>query len=240
MRHSVRKHYEKPTLFVEMANLGWEELAENDSFPRLDELTSGKEYRALLQRIDRALRSRFPSIEVPDRVPPLFHHSWKKCPRAAWRSFHSYALVRRVFDSLIFLVDARVSQTPGVCWKPVSLQTSRTGNGTMIRIHDPYEDFLAALDGRDLKRLRACPVCKRFFLALRLDQKACAAGCANRLRVQKFRQKKDEYLSNRKFRKRTGLKVVRHGRNQLLALHQALTEVPISTSQAPLLPGPFK
>jgi len=135
--------------------------------------------------------------------------------------------VRRVFDSLTFLVDARVNQMQGVCWTPVSLQTARTANGTVIRMHDSYEDFLATLDGRDLQRLRACPVCRRFFLALRLDQKACASGCANRLRVQRFRQKKDEYLSNRKFRTRTGLKAVRHGRNQLLALHRALIEVPV-------------
>jgi hypothetical protein len=128
----------------------------------------------------------------------------------------------------------------GTCWIPVSLQTSRTGNGTMSRIHDPYEDFLAALDGRDLKRLRACPVCRRYFLAMRLDQKACTSGCANRFRVQKFRQKKDEYLSNRKFRTRTGLTAVRHGRNQVLALHQALIEVPVSTSQTPPLPRPLK
>jgi hypothetical protein len=211
MRSSVRKHYEKLAMFVEIANLGWHELSENDSFPRLDELTSGKECRGLLQRIDRALRSGFPSIKVPDRVPPLFHRGWRECPPAAWRRFHSYALVRRVFDSLTFLVDARVNQMQGVCWTPVSLQTARTGNGTVIRMHDPYEGFLATLDGRDLQRLRACPVCKWFFLALRLDQKACTSRCANRLRVHKFRQKKSEYLSNRKFRSRTGLKAVRHG-----------------------------
>jgi hypothetical protein len=91
MRRSVRKHYEKLARFVDVANLGWPEILENNNFPTLEELTSGRKHRALLQRIDRALRGSFPLLKIPDRVPPLFHQDWSKCPSSSWRRFHSYA-----------------------------------------------------------------------------------------------------------------------------------------------------
>jgi hypothetical protein len=103
----------------------------------------------------------------------------------------------------------------------------------MLRVHDPYEDFLAVLSDCDLQRLRACPVCRRFFVAWRMDQTACNPRCANRLRVARFRQKQPQYSANRKFRKRTGLGAVRHGRHQLMELNQALAEAKTLGLQKP-------
>jgi len=105
----------------------------------------------------------------------------------------------------------------------ISLQVIATESGEVARIHDKYEDFLTALDGRDLRRLRACPVCSRFFVAMRSDQKACRRACANNLRVRQFRKKQPEYVKNRKFRKKTGIPALRKGRNKLIALHEILT-----------------
>jgi hypothetical protein len=77
----------------------------------------------------------------------------------------------------------------------------------------PYEEFLAALVGRDLSRVRSWAACWRIFIALRSDQKACTPRCADRFRVEKFRGKQPEYLENRKFRRRTGLAPLRTGRH---------------------------
>lgn len=224
MRRSVRKHYRKLLIFVELANLGWAELRRYNSFPLVSELKPDGSHRRLLQRIERALDRRFGFVALPGPVPPLDFQDWKKYPARVWRQLHAYALVRRVFDSLNFLVNARANERRGACHVGLSLQTEPAGDGTVLRVHDPYEDFLAALEGHDLGRLRSCPVCSHFFVALRSDQEACTPRCANYRRVSRFRQKQDEYRSNRAFRKRTGLSAVRHGGHRLLRLHQALQD----------------
>ncbi len=56
---------------------------------------------------------------------------------------------------------------------------------------DPFREFLAVLDGTDVTRLRQCPICNRFFLALRKDQKPVPsdvmqyAGCVTGARIRK-------------------------------------------------------
>jgi hypothetical protein len=129
--------------------------------------------------------------------------------------------VRRVFDSLQFLLRDTGIATVGGTLVGVSLQVRRE-NGTILRVRDPYEDFLAALVGRDLGRVRFCAKCVRIFIAYRSDQKTCSTRCANRFRVEKFRRKQPEYEKNRMFRKRTGLAPLRKGRHRTIALHEAL------------------
>jgi hypothetical protein len=221
MRISVRKHYTLLNSFVGLANLGWNELVQHSSFPLVHELKSVDEHRGLLRRIDRAIASSDSSVRPLAQVPPLFLPEWGRWPRARWREVHAYFLVRRVFDSLEFLSRGSKPPETGMQLTQLSLQIEPAQDRTIVRIHDPYEDFLHALDDKDLSRLKSCPVCGRFFVAWRSDQKSCNLRCANRLRVFKFRQKQPEYLAGRKFRKRTGLKAVRHGRHKIMDLHQA-------------------
>jgi len=220
MRISVRKHYVLLNSFVGLANLGWNELVQHNSLPLVHELTPDQ-HRGLLRRLDRAIASRYPAARPLAQVPPLFLPAWGRWPRARWREVHAYFLVRRVFDSIEFLSRGLELPKPGMLLTQLSLQVEPTQDRTIVRIHDPYEDFLRALDGKDLRRLRSCPVCRRFFVAWRSDQKSCNLRCANRLRVSKFRQKQPEYLAGRKFRKRTGLKAVRHVRHNIMDLHDA-------------------
>ena len=126
-----------------------------------------------LRRIEHTVDRRFGFVELTGRVPALDFPDWKKHPTRVWRQLQAYAPVRRVFDSFNFLVNARENERRGACHVGLSLQTELAGDGTVLLVHDPYEDFLAALAGHDLKRLRSCPVCKHFFVALRSDQKAC-------------------------------------------------------------------
>jgi hypothetical protein len=147
-------------------------------------------------------------------------------PRSRWRQLHAFALVRRVFDSLQFIVRDTGIDTVGAMPAGVLLQVERN-NGKILRVRDPYEDFLAALVDRDLSRVRFCPQCSCFFIALRSDQVGCNTRCANLLRVNKFRKKQTEYQENRKFRKRTGLTALQRGRHRTLALHETL--IPIRT-----------
>ena len=222
MRKSVKKHYQHVASFVGLANLGWNEILLRDRFPLLVELEPLGEHRALLKRIDHEVEKRLPAVRELADVPALFFSRCKECSPETMRQVHSFALVRRVFDSLNFLTGTAALSAPGAQFTQFSLQVKKTENGSLARVHDPYEDFLIALEGCDLRRLLSCPVCRRFFVAFRLDQKACSRGCANRLRVSRFRKKQPEYLANRKFRKRTGLKAVRRGRHRITALHRGL------------------
>ena len=225
MRIGVRKHYTKLAEFVRLANLGWDEISRKGAFPRFDELEPHAKHREFLKRIDRRLERNFPSIKPLSEIPPLFLPRWNQFPRSQWRQLHAFALVRRVLDSLLFLARGTGIAPVGALSAALLLQL-RSKNGTTVRVRDPYEDFLAALVGRDLSRVRSCAACWRIFIAFRSDQKACNPRCANRFRVEKFRRKQSEYLENRKFRRRTGLASLREGRRRIMALHEALKSDP--------------
>lgn len=209
-------------MFVEAANLGREELDRYGSFPLLDKLDPLGDHRAVMRRIDRAIAERFREISLPEGVPLLFLPGWNTYGRTIWRQLHAYWLVRRAFDSLCFLTRAS-RPNKGAQFTQLMLHVRPADDGSVVRVHDPYEDFLAELNACDLRRLRACPACRRFFIAWRLDQKACSRRCANQVRVWKFRKKQPEYLGSRKFRRQTGLRAVRKGKRQLVELHEALT-----------------
>lgn len=225
MRWNIRKHYAELIRYVELANLGWAELERHDRFPLVGEVKRNGADSPLLGRIQRTLERRFKFVKLPGRLPPPDFPAWGKYRVPVWRQLHAYVLVRRLFDSLDFLVNAQARHLRGCLPVRLALQTERAAKGALVRVRDPYEDFLTALEGLDLSRLDGCPVCKRFFVALRSDQKTCTPRCANRLRVFRFRQKAVEYQANRRFRRRTGLKAVRKNRRVLMQLHQALREV---------------
>ena len=169
MRIVIKKHYRELAKFVGVANLAWDELIRRDDFPTFDGLEPHAKHRDLLKRIDRLLGRRFP-LEPLSEVPPLYLSRWNQCPRPQWRQLHAFALVRRVFDSVQFL--ARDTGIPTVGWTTVGvLLQVRRESGMTVRVRDPYEDFLAALVGRDLGRVRCCVQCARIFIAFRSDQK---------------------------------------------------------------------
>ena len=226
MQQSVRKHYRKLAQFVALGNLGWDEIFRHNDFPELQKLKPEIEHRLLLRRINRAFDSKFRALRPQAEVPPLFFPDWKSCSLELRRQLYAYALVRRVFDSLWFLTQGiGGSKSGGGQSMQLWLEVRASKDGSMLRVRDPYEDFLAVLSSCDLRRLRSCPVCRHFFVAWRKDQAACNTRCANQLRVARFRQKQPQYSASRKFRKRTGLSAVRHHRHRLMALHQALAEI---------------
>jgi len=233
MRQSVRKHYRKLAQFVALGNLGWDEIFRHDDFPVLQKLKPEAEHRSLLRRVNRAFDSKFRALRPSAEVPPLFFSDWKSCSLEVRQQLYSYALVRRVFDSLWFLTQGLGGSRSGGQSMQLWLEVRASKDGSMLRVRDPYEEFLAVLSGCDLRRLRSCPVCRHFFVAWRKDQAACNTRCANQLRVTRFRQKQPQYSANRKFRKRTGLSAVRHGRRQLMGLSQALAVAETLQPQKP-------
>lgn|ERR1039458_2130091 len=65
---------------------------------------------------------------------------------------------------------------------------------------DPFREFLAALDGTDVTRVRQCPICNHFFLAFRKDQKACSKRCNAVRRVRNWRANQEQHEYKRKLR----------------------------------------
>lgn len=237
MRRSVRKRYSQLDKFVRVANLGWEAIFEDDDFPTLETLEPRGKHRRLLARIERAFRSRFRKIRPAGDAPLLISPRWGTSVRGEWQQLHCFALVRRVFDSLDFLTRKNPSSESGARQIPLTLQVSVDAHGAVSRVRDPFEDFLAALtECGDLGRLRSCPACQRFFVAWRKDQQTCGRRCATLIRVHRFREKKDVYAANRRFRKRTGLSALRRGRNRLLRLNESLRSFENPAAAALTLP----
>jgi hypothetical protein len=65
---------------------------------------------------------------------------------------------------------------------------------------DPFAEFLRALEGSDISRVRQCPICNHFFWALRKDQKACSKKCNAVRRVRDWRANQEQHEYNRKLR----------------------------------------
>ncbi len=65
---------------------------------------------------------------------------------------------------------------------------------------DPFKDFLTALAGVELARVRQCDVCAHLFFALRKDQKACSKRCNATRRVREWRANQAKHEYRRKLR----------------------------------------
>lgn len=156
MRTSVRKRYAQLDQFVRAANLGRDEIPKHNVFPTLVELDPFEAHRKLLARIVRAFQSKFRKIIPPADVPLLMFPRWRSTAHADWRRLHCYALVRRLFDSLDFLTRRNPHLRSGTRQIPLALQVSVRADGSIARVRDPYEDFLAELSRADLRRLQSC------------------------------------------------------------------------------------
>ncbi len=76
-------------------------------------------------------------------------------------------------------------------------------NGRINKTRDFYRDqFLPALEGLEVGRLKICPICDKLFVALRLDQPACSRKCGNAHRAREFRRNAKRYERNRKENRR--------------------------------------
>jgi hypothetical protein len=83
---------------------------------------------------------------------------------------------------------------------------------------DPFREFLRALDGTDVTRVRECPICDHFFLAFRKDQKACSKRCNAVRRVRDWRANQEQHEYKRKLRGAGLLKRTRKKRRSKLRL----------------------
>jgi hypothetical protein len=81
------------------------------------------------------------------------------------------------------------------------LEVTLQHDGTISEISDFFRNkFLAALMGRDIHRIRICPVCESIFIAFRKDASACRGRCtyANNTRNFRSRHVRQRYRENHK------------------------------------------
>ena len=76
-----------------------------------------------------------------------------------------------------------------------TLVSVEAGRVALEVLPDPLELFLRALEGTETDRLGRCPICDRFFFAIRTDRRACSRACGTALRVRQHRQRDDERTS---------------------------------------------
>jgi hypothetical protein len=89
---------------------------------------------------------------------------------------------------------------------PITFFVDRTEAGRVTFQPDPLlENFKSAIDGVESDRVRLCPICSRFFFALRITQRACSTRCNQTRRVRAWREKQTQYEYTRKL-KSAGLK----------------------------------
>jgi len=95
------------------------------------------------------------------------------------------------------LLIKRLYQTPATSRSEIWM---RNGALTVLWI-DAFKDFLTVLVGVEVVRLRQCPMCRRFFYALRKDKKACSKRCNAARRVRDWRANQSRHEYRRKLRK---------------------------------------
>ena len=65
----------------------------------------------------------------------------------------------------------------------------------------PYYEFLTRLEGVEVRRVKRCPICEKFFWAQR-KKAACSARCGNTYRVRFYRENAAKYAANRRRNRR--------------------------------------
>jgi hypothetical protein len=101
-------------------------------------------------------------------------------------------VLERVGEMLIKRLDVNPGTSRSEIW---------VCNGLVVTsLVDPYKDFLTALAGVELARLRRCGICAHFFFALRKDQKACSKRCNAIRRVRDWRANQAQHEYRRKLR----------------------------------------
>jgi hypothetical protein len=100
------------------------------------------------------------------------------------RSFVDYFAFRRKNHGDNFDIDRLTSELPRPLAKFI---TEETKDGTRVKV-TPW-GLSEALDGIIGERLRYCEICKNIFWAQRKESETCLPACANKLRVQRHREK---------------------------------------------------
>jgi hypothetical protein len=79
-----------------------------------------------------------------------------------------------------------------------------TKDRPVVVVRDAFGRFIDALiqSGVPGNRLGVCPICGKFFIALRKDQPTCGRRCANNYRVREWRKNSLNYEKSRKLGKR--------------------------------------
>jgi hypothetical protein len=115
-----------------------------------------------------------------------------------WLAYH----VRLVISGICQGAAAGVSSTV----LPVAAQLIivHPKDRPVVVVHDAFGRFLDALiqSGIPGNRLGVCPICEKFFIALRKDQPTCGRRCANTYRVREWRKNSPKYEKSRKHSKR--------------------------------------
>jgi len=84
---------------------------------------------------------------------------------------------------------------------PMMFSACRAENGRIHFAPDPLRaHFMTALEGVETRRIRRCPICDKFFYAVRGTQKACSQRCNATRRVRAWREKQSEYEYTRKLK----------------------------------------
>jgi hypothetical protein len=77
---------------------------------------------------------------------------------------------------------------------PMIHWANRAENGRIYFQPEPLRwAFMKALEGAETCRFRRCPICDKFFYALRIQQQACSQRCNATRRVRAWREKQHQY-----------------------------------------------
>jgi hypothetical protein len=124
---------------------------------------------------------------------------WRLDILTLYEQFHAIRdTLRRIVDWLSESLADRPQRSLTV-QTPSARQLKVRQDGGVQQSGDVYDGFLALLEYVEVRRIRACPVCRKFYYAWRSDKEACSPGCCNRWSVRKSRapEKTAQYKINR-------------------------------------------
>lgn len=148
----------------------------------------------LLQAIEICLEGLPPAFcRYVKQDPPGWRHGDEDKP---YRMLYRYNLVRDARENISRIISRYKQYKPDLSMPVFTVTTTiRISNDGLIEFE--RDDFMRAIEGVEVERLRRCAICSKFFWAGRLDQQCCSKNCANTLRNRRWRANSKEYYATR-------------------------------------------
>jgi hypothetical protein len=138
-----------------------------------------------------------PPPELRGMSVPLRQIEFQSEPQKYWLAYHVRLLLGGICD--------RETDAAGTII-PIATQLIilHPAGGPIAVARDAFARFIDTLTQSRIPadRLRRCPICEKFLVALRKDQWTCGRRCANDYRVKQWREKASRYERSRKLSKR--------------------------------------
>jgi hypothetical protein len=178
----------------------------NAAYPVMRAPSRWREGQTNLEELVVAVQPFLQQAQGTREFPARFLLHYLEPPAKEFEAYNDPAIIADIASGVIMILEHCVQMAAGesiplVVPHSSSIQASvKDGRLELESFIDPFADFLRAVGGVEARRIGICPICRRFYFAIRSDSRTCSRGCGTALRVREWRVNQNKYEYNRKLK----------------------------------------